>query len=45
MIKGLKLNFKEGIARRSDFYKRFGFTVFPEKRKETVEKYGLKKDR
>jgi quercetin dioxygenase-like cupin family protein len=38
----LTIHSPEGILRRTDLDKRFDLTVFPEKRKAIVEKYGLK---
>ena len=40
--KNLTIHSPEGALRRADLDKRFGLTVFPEKRKAIIEKYGLK---
>ncbi len=40
--KNLTIHSPEGVLRRADLDKRFDLTVFPEKRKAIVDKYGLK---
>ena len=40
--KGLTIHSPEGQKLRADLEKQFNLTVFPEKRKDIIEKYGLK---